>query len=145
MKKVKRSILLIMVLTLISGCKNKEENLIIDDNVVSVIESNNCRKSYYTTIDGKDVYLKCIDEVNMKKDGKEISLKEYLEDNDLSKFTNELEKQVNPEVYKDGGTKIYTKNNITIIMCKTMVDEKNYFEDIYIGNNKLTYENTCSI
>ena len=46
-----------MVLTLISGCKNKEEeNLIIDDNIVSVIESNNCRKSYYTTIDGKDEY-----------------------------------------------------------------------------------------
>ena len=81
----------------------------------------------------------------MKKDDKEISLKEYLENNDLSRFTNELEKQVKPEVYKDGGTKIYTKNDITIVMCKTMIDEKNYLEDIYIGNNKLTYENACSI
>lgn len=55
-----------------------------------------------------------------------------------------MEKQVDPQIYKDGGTKIYKKDNITLVVCKKMIDEDNYLEDIYFGNSKLTYDNSCS-
>lgn len=141
---MKKGILLVITLCLLSGCKsNKNESLLINDYELSVIESEDCDKNLYTSVDGKDIYLKCIEEVILKKDGKEITLKEYLNNNDFSMFFEELESQVETQVYKDGGTKIYKKNNITLVVCKKMIDTDNYLEDIYFGNNELTYDNTC--
>lgn len=141
---MKKGILLVITLLLLSGCKNnKNESLLINDYELSVIESESCDKSLYTSVDGKDIYLKCIEDVIMKKDGKEITLKEYLNNNDFTTFVAELENQVEPQVYKDGGTKIYKKDNITIVICKKMIDTDNYLEDIYFGNSELTYDNTC--
>lgn len=144
MKRVKKGILLVITLLLLSGCKsNKNESLLINDYELSVIESEDCDKNLYTSVDGKDIYLKCIEEVVLKEDGKEITLKEYLNNNDFSTFVAELENQVEPQVYKDGGTKIYKKDNVTLVVCKKMVDTDNYLEDIYFGNSELTYDNTC--
>lgn len=144
MNEMKKGILLVITLCLLSGCKsNKNESLLINDYELSVIESEDCDKNLYTSMDGKDIYLKCIEDVILKKDGKEITLKEYLNNNDFSTFVAELENQVEPQVYKDGGTKIYKKDNITFVLCKKMIDTDNYLEDIYFGNSELTYDNTC--
>lgn len=146
MNEMKKGILLVITLCLLSGCKsNKNESLLINDYELSVIESEDCDKNLYTSVDGKDIYLKCIEEVVLKKDGKEITLKEYLNNNDFTTFVVELENQVEPQVYKDGGTKIYKKNNITLVVCKKMIDTDNYLEDIYFGNSELMYDNTCML
>lgn len=146
MNSLKRSILLLAILCLLSGCKNnKTENLLINGYEIDITKSESCNdKKFYSTTNGKSIYLKCIDDVILKKDGNKITLKEYLQNNDFSTFVNELENQVKPQVYKDGGTRIYKKNDITIVICKKIIDEDNYLEDIYFGNNELTYDNTCS-
>lgn len=141
----KKVILLLITLCLLSGCKNnKTESLLINNYELSIIQSENCEdKHLYTTVNDKNIYLKCIDEVSLKNDKEIITLKEYLINNDFKAFVEELDSQVKPQVYKDGGTKIYTKNNITIVICKKMIDNNNYLEDIYFGNSKLTYDNAC--
>lgn len=111
---------------------------------LNVIENtkNACEQSKFS-VDGKNIYLKCIEEVILKKDSKEINLKEYLNNNDFNAFVTELDSQMDSQIYKDGGTKIYKKDNITLVVCKRIIDEDNYLEDIYFGNSKLTYDNSC--
>ena len=46
------------------------------------------------------------------------------------------------ETYKDGGSKIFQKENIKIIVCHSLISENNYNEDIIIGNENLQMENS---
>lgn len=143
MTRMIKGIMVLITLCLISGCKDKM-SLLINDYRLNVNESESCNdKKLYTNIDGKNIYLKCIDEVLLEKDNDNITLKEYLDNNDFKTFITELEKQVEPTIYKDGGTKVYKSNNITIVVCKNMIDTDNYIEDVYFGNSELTYNNTC--
>ena len=146
MNGLKRSILLLAILCLLSGCKNnKTDRLLINGYEIDITKSESCNnKKFYLTVNGKSIYLKCIDDVIFKKDENNITLKEYLQNSDFSTFVKELENQVKPQVYKDGGTKIYKKNDVTIVICKKIIGADNYFEDIYFGNDELTYDNTCS-
>lgn len=111
MIRIKKEILLLILVCLLTGCKNNEtDSLLISDYKLNIIQSNNCLdRRLYTTTDDKNIYLECINEVMLEKDEDKITLKQYLDSNNFSVFVEELENQVKPQVYKDGGTKIYKK------------------------------------
>lgn len=82
--------------------------------------------------DGRIVYSKYQD--NTK-------LKEKLEKN--NNYLDDLVKSINDKVIlKDGGSIVYKKNDIYIVMCHRMgsIDLDKTLEDIYLGD---TYQDAC--
>ena len=72
-----------------------------------------------------------MDEVYLKEKTEKITLKDYLKhNNDIQEFINKLEHYT---TLKDGGTKIYKNDDITLIKCNTLDGSK----DIYIGSNNI--------
>ena len=97
------------------------------------IKPSNCNYEFkeYLTLQDKNIFTICIDEVNLKEKDEKITLKDYLtNNNDIQEFINKLELYT---TLNDGGTKIYKNNDITLIKCNTLDGNK----DIYIGSNSL--------
>ena len=143
------SVLIIGILFLVvyykSNSIKKQINIVIDNYNLSISKINNCNdkvKEYYE-YDNRKVYLVCIDEVDLEKNNKSLTLKNYLKSNELD-FEKNINKIINQlDEYSalwDGGTTIYKNDDITIIKCQTIEGNK----DIYIGDANLEKkENYC--
>lgn len=82
--------------------------------------------------DGRIVYSKYQDNTNLKA---------KLEEN--NNYLDDLVKSINDKVIlKDGGSIVYKKNDIYIVMCHRMSgkDVDKTIEDIYLGD---TYQDVC--
>lgn len=88
--------------------------------------------------DGTDynLYYYGLDKVNVKVDGKVLSLEEALKSGKvtlngiISKANSDLDKKIiKGDVYKDGGSMIYQCDTYTIIKCHTLDGDR----DVYIG------------
>lgn len=74
---------------------------------------------------------------------KKISLSEYLVQNSLDTFTSKLDKETKSTTLKDGGTKIYKSDELTIIVCNKMLDNNKISKDIYIGKDYDKKNDVC--
>lgn len=94
-------------------------------------------KRYYQN-ESRNLYLVGIDEVETNKN---MNLQELLDKQGFETVLNNiLERMEQKDIYKDGGTKLYQKDDIKILLCNTIDGNK----DVYIGDNSLTYEdNFC--
>lgn len=122
--------------------KMEKENEVADIKL-NVIEPQNCNlklNEYYKNKD-RVIYTACLDEVYVirKNSDAVMTLKYYLE-KAYQTFDDSINKLVSDATIdsflKDGGTKVYKKNNYTIIVCNTIDGNK----DIYIGNKDFKYE-----
>ena len=101
-------------------------------------DCNNQLIEYYQHEEGK-VYLVCLDEVMI--DG--ATLKEFFSktyqtfDDSINNLIDDMELI---DTYKDGGSKLYKSDTISLLKCNTIEGNK----DIYIGDTNLEYqENYC--
>ncbi|MBQ8901883.1 MAG: hypothetical protein IJY87_02305 [Bacilli bacterium] len=92
--------------------------------------SNEVKK--YTNIDGSDVYLFCLQDIVINSNK---SLKDY----NFDGFMDGL--KLEETTYDDGGTKVYTNDDIAIIKCQTLLGNKN----IYIGTKDMFDNNKMSV
>jgi len=74
-----------------------------------------------------------------------ISLNEYLVDNSLDSFISKLDKETKSTTLKDGGTKIYKKDDFTIVVCNKMTDGMVVSKDIHIGKDNDKNNNICDV
>lgn len=139
---MKKILFIVFCLLIAAGCNKKIEENDTDLNyTLSLIKTENCNhglKEYYT-YENRTIYLVCLNEIYLKREnGKDMTLKYHLEnvnqsfDRSIEQLVNDME---NTETLKDGGTKIYKKDDYTIISCNTIDNNK----DIYIGDETLEY------
>lgn len=157
---MKKILLLICILTTISGCatKSKEETAIDIDvntgksefNIEKTDDCSNKITEYYQN-NNKKIYFVCLNEVRIEN-------KSQNENNTLSYTLNKADQDFDStfgklvqaffkenEQFKDGGTKIYKNDHATIIVCHKMLDTNGFNEDIYIGDENLEYkEDFCT-
>lgn len=112
----------------------------INDYKFGLLKNNDCvnPKLYYQENDIK-VYLLCFDDIYLIKDDYRMSLKYYFQNvnQTFEKSIDDIVKNLNLySIFKDGGTKIYKNDNLTIIKCNTIDGNK----DIYIGNNNIDFK-----
>lgn len=101
----------------------------------------------YQEIDGKKVFIKCIDTLNLNIDNKKVALKDYLKNDSIDSLIEKLEATSHLNdggtvIYKDGGSKKITDNGITVIKCNRLSDLTGNpnNQDIYIGPDSMEYE-----
>ena len=121
--------------------QNSSDNFNI--NIKETEDCTNTLTKYYEQKEHK-IYLSCLDEVYLKSENiKENTLNYYLQNTNktFDEVIKNLVKNIdNVDYYSDGGTKIYKKDNFTILVCNTLDGNK----DIYIGNKDLRYKsNYC--
>ncbi len=142
---IKKLVVILFMLVVVSGCNSEIKK--IDQNYdIETEEKNTCfgdTKEYYK--DGEQtIYLYCLNQINVYDDNNKISLKDYIQKNNLTidEAIYHLVSKLNlEETLWDGGTKIYrdtqdektTNNGLTVIQCHTL--ENN--QDIYIGPNSM--------
>jgi len=147
---MKKILLVTLMILIITGCNNNstqnKDSEYVMDYTLEVDKTDNCdsrTKEYYS--DGNSiVYLVCLDELYLKlNSGKVITLDIHFEnvnqslERSIEQLVGDME---NVATLRDGGTKVYKKNNYTIIVCNTTEGNK----DVYIGQENLKYqENYC--
>ena len=115
----------------------------VADIKLNVVEPQNCNlklNEYYKNND-RVIYTSCFDEIYVirKNSDAVMTLKYHLEnvnqtfDRSISELVSDIEVV---SMLKDGGTKVYKKDNYTIIVCNTIDGNK----DVYIGNKDFKYE-----
>jgi len=146
----KKNIIIVLailcVLIFILILNNSNNNSDVKSNLI-VSENINCdyNPKLYYEIDNRKIYSYCLDNIKVIVDNQNIELKEYLENNSIDDFIKMLEKEIvfydgGTTLYKDGGTKKITSNNISLLKCNTLDGNK----DIYIGNKDMEYKsNFC--
>ncbi|MBQ3021009.1 MAG: hypothetical protein IJD92_02140 [Bacilli bacterium] len=108
---------------------------------LSVIEEDNCNlklNEYYES-NNRTIYTTCIKEIYIERNNNKLTLKNHLLNiyQTIDESIKELVSDINVyEVYKDGGTTLYKKDNYAILLCNTIEGNK----DVYIGNKDLKYE-----
>lgn len=120
-----------------------EQEKFKEDIKFNIIETKNCNfrlNEYYKNND-RTIYTSCLDEIYVIRPNSDavVTLKYYLENvyQTLDDSIKQLVKDATiDKELKDGGTKIYKKDNYTVILCNTVNGNK----DIYIGNEQFKYE-----
>jgi len=120
-----------------------EQEKLKEDIKFNIIETKNCNfrlNEYYKNND-RTIYTSCLDEIYVIRPNSDavVTLKYYLENvyQTLDDSIKQLVKDATiDKELKDGGTKIYKKDNYTVILCNTVNGNK----DIYIGNEQFKYE-----
>ena len=130
----------------LSGCQKENEKILMDGYKISSVGSTNCSNetSYYTS-DERTIYLACYEDINLTKGNEKISLSEYLTKNSLDTFTSKLDNETKSTTLKDGGTKIYKSDELTIIVCNKMLDNNKMSKDIYIGKGWCKNNDICDV
>ena len=147
----------VVVVELINNTKEEQEKFrkeIIDSEYIKFVQgsqqnnqqikitkTNDCDNQVikYYQFEEQKVYLVCLDEITI--DG--ATLKDYFSKT-YQTFNDSINSLINNmkliDTYKDGGTKLYKNDTISIIKCNTIDGNK----DIYIGDTNLEYqENYC--
>ncbi len=141
---MKKAILLTLLILCLSGCQKENEKLLVDGYEIFPVGSTECsNKSSYYIGDERTIYLACYEDINLTKENEKISLSEYLKQNSLDSFISKLDKETKSTTLKDGGTKIYKVNELTIIVCNKMLDNNKISKDIYIGKDYDKNNNVC--
>ena len=143
---MKKTILLTLLILCLSGCQKESEKLLVDGYEISPVGSTECSNetSYYIG-DERTIYLACYEDINLTKENKKISLSEYLNQNSLDIFISKLDKETKSTTLKDGGTKIYKSDDLTIIVCNKMLDNNKMSKDIYIGKGYNKNNDICDV
>ena len=112
-----------------------------DNQQIKITKTKECDNQVieYYQYEEQKVYLVCLDEITI--DG--ATLKDYFSKT-YQTFNDSINSLINNmeliDIYKDGGTKLYKNDTISIIKCNTIDGNK----DIYIGDINLEYqENYC--
>ncbi len=113
---------------------------------VTGVSSKTCdyKPKLYYEKDNRKIYSYCLDNIEIKSGNSYLELSKYLENHLIEDFVNLLSEGSSYDdggstIYRDGGTKKITKNNLNILVCHT---EGN--RDIYIGNKEMYYKsNFC--
>ena len=112
-----------------------------DNQQIKITKTNDCDNQVikYYQFEEQKVYLVCLDEITI--DG--ATLEDYFSKT-YQTFNDSINSLINNmkliDTYKDGGTKLYKNDTISIIKCNTIDGNK----DIYIGDINLEYqENYC--
>ena len=143
---MKKVILLTLFILCLSGCQKENKKLLVDGYEIHPVGSTGCSNetSYYIG-DERTIYLACYEDINLIKEKKKISLNEYLTQNSLDLFISKLDKETKSTTLKDGGTKIYKSDNLTIIVCNKMLDNNKISKDIYIGKGYNKNNDICDV
>mgnify|MGYP004614424047 FL=1 len=143
---MKKTILLTLLILCLSGCQKESEKLLVDGYEISPVGSAECsNETPYYIGDERTIYLACYEDINLTKENKKISLSEYLVQNSLDTFTSKLDKETKSTTLKDGGTKIYKSDELTIIVCNKMLDNNKISKDIYIGKDYNKNNDICDV
>lgn len=141
---MKKTILLTLLILCLSGCQKESEKLLVDGYEISPVGSTKCsNETPYYIGDERTIYLACYEDINLTKENEKISLSEYLVQNSLDTFTSKLDKETKSTTLKDGGTKIYKSDELTIIVCNKMLDNNKISKDIYIGKDYDKKNDVC--
>ena len=112
-----------------------------DNQQIKITKTKECDNQVieYYQYEEQKVYLVCLDEITI--DG--ATLKDYFSKT-YQTFNDSINSLINNmeliDIYKDGGTRLYKNDTISIIKCNTIDGNK----DIYIGDINLEYqENYC--
>jgi len=132
---------------MLTGCNNQdlsddevqEEDIYFELEPIKTIGCTNQIREYYQSQDRK-VYFVCLEEIYVKISGsKDITLKDNF-DSVKQSFDDSIDELVEQmdlvNVYYDGGTKLYSKDNYRILECKTLDGNK----DVYFGDETLEYQ-----
>ena len=145
MKKI--LLIIVCLFILLTGCSRQEKNEIeiFDDSLrLELVKSIGCSNKVfeYYQKNGHDrvVYFVCLDEIYVKRENtKQITLK-YHFDNINQSFDTSIEQIIEQmdfvDVYYDGGSKIYRKDDYKILVCNTLDGNR----DIYFGDISLEYK-----
>lgn len=143
---MKKTILLTLLILCLSGCQKESEKLLVDGYEISPVGSTECsNETPYYIGDERTIYLACYEDINLTKENEKISLSEYLVQNSLDTFTSKLDKETKSTTLKDGGTKIYKSDELTIIVCNKMLDNNKISKDIYIGKDYDKKNDICDV
>lgn len=108
---------------------------------ILVETNNNCDgKEYSFDYNGKKVYIDCINNISIQKNGKKYKLNNAIEENIIS-FNQILDKADKKIEYWDGGSVLYLYKDFTIIDYQRLYDNSCNF--IVIGNKNITLEDYC--
>ena len=131
-----KKLILISSILVLCACTNK---ITINGHDFVYETSKICETKGYTGLLNGSMFLYCIDKIEM--DGNEFF--QYFTDtyqtfdDALNGITSGMKLK---ETYKDGGSKLYEKSGLRILVCNTLEGNK----DIFIGNSQLTYkDNYC--
>lgn len=116
---------------------------------LEIVETKKCNKEatlYYSLEDGRNIYTYCLDEIKVKNydDEESEDLKDLLSEDET--FIDTIITNLNyvisatnngNEMYKDGGSRIYTNKELALLNCHTLDGNK----DIYIGPKGMQKEN----
>lgn len=104
---------------------------------IKIIKTKDCDNKVieYYQYEGQKVYLVCLDEIKLD----DATLKDYFSKT-YQTFNDSINNLINSmnliDTYKDGGTKLYRSDTISLLKCNTIEGNK----DIYIGDTNLEYE-----
>ena len=112
-----------------------------DNQQIKITKTKECDNQVieYYQYEEQKVYLVCLDDIKLN----DVTLKDYFSKT-YQTFNDSINSLINNmeliDTYKDGGTKLYKNDTISIIKCNTIDGNK----DIYIGDINLEYqENYC--
>ena len=112
-----------------------------DNHQIKITKTKDCDNQVieYYQYEEQKVYLVCLDDIKLN----DVTLKDYFSKT-YQTFNDSINSLINNmeliDTYKDGGTKLYKNDTISIIKCNTIDGNK----DIYIGDINLEYqENYC--
>ena len=144
---MKKVIFIFICLLMLCSCE-KKKNIENDSNIEKVknlvLTYNNLEectlnpREYYNR-DGRRVYTVCIDQIMIKDtiwDFTGYATNAY---DNLDDFINDItSKMTLASSFWDGGTRVYKSNDLTVITCNTIENNK----DVYIGNKDLEFQDT---
>lgn len=107
---------------------------------VEVVKTKKCdnKAKLYYTVDNRNIYTYCLDQIKISKSNEIIQLKDYLEvdpnaiDFVINDFTEEPE-----GLFDDGGSLLYSGIDFNLLECHTLAGNN----DIYIGTENMEYFN----
>lgn len=133
----KRIIILIIIISIIT--------------IIFILYKNNnsfyCeyKPKLYYQYNNQKIYINCINNVEFTINNKSYELKEYLNNNSLDSFIDNLSivsslYDGGTTIYNDSNSKIITNYGLTLIKCNTIDGNR----DIYIGDKDMKYQsNYC--
>lgn len=138
----------IVLLLCFTGCNKNNDNELRDSFKLELIEINDCDNQVieydYNLLENRRIYFVCLDEIFIvRENAKKVTLKYHFH-NAYQSFDSSVEQLIKQmevvDIFKDGGTTLYQKDNYRILVCK----KEDGTRDLYLGDSRLTYqENFC--